>query len=121
VAVIGLVVLAVDRVDLRAMAVDERGGHVVLGREGIGGAQRDLAPTREQRPDEVRGLRGDMQAARHPHAVEWALALEPLPDLAQDRHLAVRPLDPLLAGLGERDVSDVVALLGGCQVSPFVA
>ena len=44
VAVVGRHVLAVDRVDGGAVALDERGGDVVLRGERVGGAQRDLAP-----------------------------------------------------------------------------
>jgi hypothetical protein len=54
-------------------------------------------------------------------AVSRLLALEPLADLAQHGHVAVGPLDPLLTEVGESDVGDVVALLGGCQSLPFVA
>ena len=60
-----------------------------------------------------------MQAAAEPDPVERALLLEPLADRSQHRHLAIGPFDPSLAVVGEGDVGDVVALLRGCQGSPF--
>src|SRR5439155_12074577 len=69
----------------------------------------------EERPDEVRRLGRYVEAARHRDTVDWALTLETLADLAQHGHAPLRPFDALLAVVGQRDVRDVVALLGGCQ------
>ena len=101
-------VLAVAGVDLGAVLLDERGRRVVLRRERVRRRERHLGAARHQRPDEVRRLGGDVQACRHGDAVERALALEPLADRAQHRHLPVRPRDPGLAAAGEREVGDVV-------------
>ncbi len=115
VAVVGLVVLAVDRVDLGAVAVDQRRRGVVLGRERVRRAEGDVGAARHQRADEVRRLRRDVQAAGHADALERLLALEALADLSEHGHLAIGPLDPLLAGVGEGDVGDVVVGGGGCH------
>jgi hypothetical protein len=112
VAVVGRHVLAVDRVDLRAVALHERRGHVVLRVERVGGAQRDLRPARDQRPREVRGLGGDVEADADAQPGERPLAREPLADRAQHRHPRVGPRDARVAGLGEREVGDVVSGLG---------
>ena len=119
VAVVGVVVLAVDRVDLGAVAVDQGGGDVVLGGEGVRCAEHDLGASGDQRPGEVGRLGGHVQAAGHRDPVERPLLLEALADRLQHGHLPIRPLDPALPVVGQGDVGDVVALLGGCQISPF--
>ena len=50
------------------------------------------------------GLGRDVHAGRDAQALERALEGEPLPDLAQDRHLALGPGDPGLAVGGEARV-----------------
>ena len=92
----------VRRVGLRALpvrgehvdaVVGQRRDDVVLGRERVGRAQRDLGPARPQRPDQDRGLGRDVQARAHEPAVERPVGREAVPDRADDGHLPRRPLD----------------------------
>ena len=119
VPVVGVVVLALDRVDLGAVAVDQRGGDVVLGRERVRRAERDVRAAGGQRADEVGRLGRDVQAEAELDAVERLLALEALADRGEHRHVAVRPLDPRLAGVGQRQVGDVVVLCGCGHRAPL--
>ena len=91
---VGIRVLAAQCAHLDAVLVHERRGHVVLGRERVRRAQRDLSARGGQREHQVRGLGGDVEARRQPNSVEGALLGEPLADLCQHRHLPARPRDP---------------------------
>ena len=51
----------------------ERLHHVVLGGERVGRRHLDVGPAARQRPGQDAGLGGDVQAGRHPHAVERPL------------------------------------------------
>ena len=99
-------VLAAHGVDLGPVGLGQGGGHVVLGRQRVGGAERGPRAAGHERPDEVRGLGRDVQARRHRDAVERPLGREALADEAQDRHLGVGPGDPVLARRRERRVGD---------------
>jgi hypothetical protein len=85
--------LRVDGADLDAVLGDQRRGNVVLGRQGVGGAQRRARAARHQRQHQVRGLGGHVQAGGDPHARQRPLALEPRADLREHRHLLGRPAD----------------------------
>ena len=119
VPVVGVVVLAVDRVDLGAVAVDQGRGHVVLGGERVRGAEHRLGAAGDQGAGQVGGLGRHVQAAGQGDPVERPLLLEALADRSQHGHVPVCPFDPSLPVVREADVGDVVALLGGCQTSPF--
>ena len=110
VAVVGVVVLALDRVDLGAVAVDQRGGDVVLGGEGVRRAERHIRSAGRQRAHEVGRLGRDVQAEAELDALQRLLPLEALTDRGEHRHVAVGPLDPRLAGVGKREVGNVVVL-----------
>ena len=110
--VVGLVALAVDGVDLGAVAVDQRGGDVVLGGERVRRAERDVGAAGDQRADQIRGLGRDVQAQPELDAVERPLRFEALADRGQHGHVAVGPLDPRLTGVGQRQVGNVVVLRG---------
>ena len=120
VPIVGVVVLAIDRVDLGVVAIHEGRGNVVLGGQGVRGAERHLGATGREGPDEIRGLGCDVQATRHDGPVERALTREPFADLGQHRHLPIRPLDASLPVVRQGDIGDVVALLSGCQINPSV-
>ena len=109
VAVVRVVVLALDRERRDSVLLDQRGRHVVLRRERVRRAEDDVGAARLQRTGQVGRLRGDVQARRDAETGEWLLALEPLSDRREHRHLPVRPLDPPHALLGEREVLDVVS------------
>ncbi len=63
----GLAVGAVDGEHGGSQLVVDGGGDVVLGRQRVGGAQRQLGPAGVQRPAEVGGLGGHVQAGRDAH------------------------------------------------------
>src|SRR5207253_2945098 len=48
-----------------------------------------------------------VQTGRDPHPLERPLALEPLPDQQEHRHLARGPIDQVLASLREAGILDV--------------
>ena len=58
-------VLAAHGVDLGPVGLGQGGRHVVLGRQRVGRAERGPRAAGDERPDEVRGLRRDVQARRH--------------------------------------------------------
>ena len=79
---------------------------------GCEAARCDLGAAGRERPHQVRGLGGDVEAGRDPQAGQRPLALEALADQAQDGHLALGPLDPADALVGEAEVGDVVRAAG---------
>ena len=112
VAVVGVVVLALDREDADAVLLDERRGDVVLGRERVGRAEHDVRAARRQRAGEVRRLGRHVQARGDAVPCERLLALEALADRREHRHLPVGPRDPPHALGGERQILHVVSLCG---------
>ena len=68
VPVVGRFVLALDGIDGNAEVLHEAGGHVVLGRQRVGGDEHEVGPAGDERAGQVGRLRGDVQAGRHPHA-----------------------------------------------------
>ncbi len=117
VRVVRVAILAAAGVDRDPVLGDERRRDVVLGRERVRGAEDDLGAAGLERPHEVGGLGRDVEAGADPQAGERPLALEALADEAQDRHLALGPLDPADALGGEAEVGDVV---GGQDVLAVV-
>ena len=109
VRVVGVVVLALDREDGDVVLVDERRGDVVLRRERVRGAEHDVGAARLERAHQVRGLGRHVQARGDAVAGERLLALEPLADRGQHRHLPVGPHDPPHALGRERQVLHVVS------------
>ena len=61
VLVIGGVVLPLDGIDRDAVVDDQRGGHVVLSRERVRGAEDEIGSAVRERARQVRGLAGDME------------------------------------------------------------
>jgi hypothetical protein len=108
VLVVRVVVLVLDGEGRDPVLGHERGRHVVLGGERVGGAERDLGTTGGERPHEVRGLGRHVQARADTDAVQRLLGLEALPDGGQHRHLAIRPLDAAPALCGQAQIADVV-------------
>ena len=113
VRVVRVVVLALDREGRDVELVDERRGDVVLRRERVRRAQHDVGTARLQRAHQVRRLGRHVQARRDAVAGERLLALEPLADRGQHRHLPVGPHDAPHALGGERQILHVVVL--GCS------
>ena len=108
VAVVGLVVLALDRKDGDAIMRDQRGGHVVLGAERVRGAEPHVRPSGLQRFHEIRRLGGHVQTGGRPQTFERLLALEPFFDQPQHGHGGLGPFDLQLALLRQLDVFHIV-------------
>ena len=99
--------LAMDRVNLNSVVIDERSGNVVLRRERVGRAERNLGASAGEGANEVCGLSRHVQADRDLHALQRPLGCEALSDAAEHRHLPGRPLDPRQPGGGEGQVCNV--------------
>ncbi len=108
VLVIGLVVLALDGVGRHAEVGGEPGGDVVLGAEGVGGAEIGLRATGLEDTHEVRGFCRDMQAGAEADALEGLLLEEALLDELQHGHVLPGVFDPQPAARGQADIGDVV-------------
>jgi hypothetical protein len=108
VRVVGIAVLAAAGERRDAVLGNERGGHVILGRERVRGREHDRRPAGFKRAHQVGRLGRDVQARPDAHAIERTLALEALADQAQDGHLALGPLDAADAFVGETEVGHVV-------------
>ena len=108
VLVVGVVVLALDGEGGDAVVLDQRGGDIVLGGQGVGGAQHDVHAAGLQGPHEVRGLGRDVQAGDGGQPFERLLLLEALADGAEHGHLALGPLDAAATGISEAEVFHIV-------------
>ena len=93
VLVVGGVVFAFDRVRRDLIVFAERGRDVVLGRERVARAQRDVRAAGFERQHQVRGFGRDVQAGADAYAGERAGLREAVADLREDRHERRRPLD----------------------------
>ena len=100
-------VLALDGEGRDAVVDDQRRRHVVLGAERVRAAEVHLGAARLERAHQVRGLGGDVQAGRDAQALERLLAVEAGADGAQDRHVALGPLDARAALAGQIQVAHV--------------
>ena len=119
--VIGLAVLALDCEGLDAEVPDQTGGYVVLRRQRVGRAEHQVGPAGLQRPAEVGGFGGHVQARAHSPALQRLVPGEPLAHLAQDGHVVIRPQNPPLALIRQREVLHVVlCCLGHLRCIPFV-
>ena len=93
-AVISVVVLALDREGLDAILMRHGRRRIVLRRERIGGADGHLRAARLQGERQVCRLGGHVQAGRQPDPRERPLPLKAGPDAPQHRHIPGGPLDP---------------------------
>ena len=108
--VVRVAVLAAPGVDRDPVLADERRRDIVLRRERVRRRERDGRAARLEGAHEVGGLGRHVQARADPQAPEWLLGREPLADQPEDGHLALRPLDPPNAALGQTEVGHVVRL-----------
>ena len=112
VAVVSVVVLALDREHGDAVVLDQGGRDSVLGGERIAAAQPHLRASGGKGAGEVGGLGRHVKAGRQAQALEGLLAREALADGAHDRHLGVGPIDAGAPFRGQGDVLDVTCDLG---------
>ena len=104
VRVIGGVVLALDRVGGDVVILHQRGGHFILRRKRIRGAQHHIRAAIAQRDGQIGGFAGDVQARGHANALQRLFLDELLADQLQHGHVLIGPFDPALAFFGECDV-----------------
>ncbi len=97
VPVVGLVVLALDGKDRDFVLSHQAGGHVILGRERVRGAEHHVGSPGLQGQRQVGRLGGDMQTPRKSHSFERLLFLETLADQPEHWHLLFSPLNSKLA------------------------
>ena len=107
-AIVGGVVLSPDGEDGYAVGGHQGGGHAVMGRERVAGAEDQLSAAVPEGQNQVGRLRGHVQAGGDAQPLQRPLAGEPLPDQADDRHLPRRPLDALDPFLGQTQVLHVM-------------
>src|SRR3972149_3302929 len=93
VPVISIAVLSLNGKDGDLEMFHKGRGDVILGGEGIGGAQHHISAPGLQGVHQVRRLGGDMKAGRNPYAFEGALFLKSLLYQTQNRHSGLSPLD----------------------------
>jgi hypothetical protein len=94
VPVIGVVVLALDGEDGDLVVLDQGGGNVVLGAEGVRSAEPDVGPSELEGLHQVGRLRGHVEAGRDADSREGLLLGESLLDPAENGHGAGRPFHP---------------------------
>ncbi len=112
VGVVGVTILAVDRVTRNAVFLDQRGCDIILRRERIGCACGHVRAARLERAQQVAGFGGDVQAGAHLEAFERQVLGEALADFPQHRHLQVGPFDARRAAFGEAEIRDIIFAAG---------
>ena len=120
VAVVSLVVLALDGEDGNIVVAHQAGGYVILRGEGIRRAEHNVGAAIAQGNHQVRGFGGDVQAGGDANALQWLVLDELLADDLQHLHRLVRPLDALLAQIGQIQILYVTIDCRGCRrhISP---
>jgi hypothetical protein len=101
VLVIRVVVLALDGENRDALIAHQARRNIVLCRERIRRAQHHVRSAVAQTNRQVRRLRRNVQAGRDAHSLQRLVLDEFLADNLQHFHGLVRPLDALLAQLGQ--------------------
>jgi len=108
VPVIRGVVFALDGEDRDLEVLDQDRRDVVLGAEGVRGAEADVGPAELEGLHEIGRLRGDVEAGRDADPGQGLLPGEGFLDPAEDGHGAGRPLHPQTALRGQSRVLDIV-------------
>ena len=116
VAVIARVVLAFDREHAHPVVDHERGGDVILRRERVARAQRDLGPAGLERQHEIRGLGSDVQTRANAHACKGLLFGKALADGREHGHALGRPRHASPAFRREPGVFDVARASGRLEL-----
>src|SRR5947209_2714315 len=112
VAVIGVIVLALDGEDGNVVIPHQRHGHVILRTQRVGRAENYFSASIAHRDRQVCGFRRDMQARRDADAFERLVLDEVLADGLQHLHGLVRPLDALLSEIGKLDILYIAGWCG---------
>ena len=115
VAVVRLVVLALNGKHGNTVVTYQTGCDIVLGRKGVRRAEYDVRATIAQCDHQVGGFRSDVQTGGDANSLERLILDEFLADDLQHVHRLVRPLDALLAKIGEFQTFYVTIHCGGCR------
>jgi hypothetical protein len=102
--VVYFVVLALDGIDRDAVVAHQRGGHIILRRQRVGGAQNYGGAGIPQGDHQVGGLAGYMQARRNAHAGQGLRLDELVADDLQHRHGLESPLRAALPHIRQRNI-----------------
>ncbi len=113
VVVVGVVVLALDGEDGNVVVADQAGGDVILRGERVRGAEHHVGSAIAQADGEVRGFGRHVQAGGNADALQRLVLDEFLADNLQNLHGLVRPLNALLAQIGQFHILDI-AIHGCC-------
>src|SRR5215207_2647096 len=87
--------------------------HIILSRERVRRAERNLGSGSPERLHQIGGLGGHMEAGRKPDTLEWLLLGKSPPNLSEHRHGPLGPFSSTLTLVGQSQVFDVV--LGKCS------
>ena len=109
VAVVCLVVFALDRKNGNTILPDKGGRGVILSTERIRRAKTEPGPSVAQRDRQVRCFRGHMETSRNANSLHWLLLLKSFADQLQDGHRLLRPFDPVLPLACQSQVFHVVS------------
>ena len=120
VAIVGIVVLALDGVGGDAVFLHQGGGGFVLGGQGVAGAQHQVGAAGFEGDGQVGGFGGDVQAGGHADAGQGLLAAEALGNGVDDGHFPAGPADAVHAGRGQGKVFDIAfdILFGQVDLPP---
>ena len=121
-AVIGVIVLALDGEDGDVVIAYQAGGDVILGRKRVGSAQHHVSAAVAQADGQVCRFRGHVQAGGDANALQWLVLDEFLANDLQNLHGLVGPVDPFLAQIGHLDGFDIAMHLRRCgrHASPLL-
>ncbi len=115
VAVVGIVVLALDGEDRNVVIAHQAGGHVILRGQRVRSAQHHIGAAVPEANGQVRGFGGHVQAGRNPNALQGLVLDEFLADDLQDFHGLVGPVNPLLAQIGKIQALHITIQLRRCR------
>ena len=112
-AVVRVVVFALDGKDGDVVVAHQRGSNLILRRKRIGGAKDYVSAAIAQGDGQVGGLAGNVQAGGDAHALERLAFDEILADILQHLHGLIGPFDALLALIGQIETLDIGTNLRG--------
>ena len=106
-AIVGLIVLALDSIGGNTVDRHQRRRNIVLSAQGVAGTQSDGGTAVPQRHGQVGRLTGHVKAGGDAQTLQRPLLDEPVTDQPQHRHLLGGPLNPKVPLLGQGDVLDI--------------
>ena len=107
VLIVGFIVLAFDGKGGNAVFADQGGGHIVLGAEGVAGAEGQVGAAVPEGDGQVGGFGGYMEAGGQAQPLQGLFPGKAFPDNPQNAHFPLSPLDTIYAVLGQGQVPDI--------------